>query len=203
MRGLVSWVIENWVELLAACISVTYVILTIREIIWLWLFGILSAVLYAWVYGKSGFYAGMSLQGYYAFISVYGWWHWSASGKIKNEEAENKEKLPVTRASLSMLIALIAAWMLLWFLIGYTLDHFTDSKIPYWDAFTTSGGVVATWMLARKLLEQWLFWIVIDAISIGLYLSQGLYATCILFVIYSIMAVFGYLRWKRAWLTTA
>lgn len=164
----------------------------------MWLFGILSAILYAWVYGHTGFYAGMALQGYYAAISIYGWFHWSAKKKIDQPD----KGLPVVRISKRLMIILPVVWLLLWLGIGFILSHFTDSRIPYLDAFTSAGGIVATWMLARKILEQWLFWIVIDLISIGLYVWQGLYATTILFAVYIVMAVFGYRQWKKTWKAT-
>ncbi len=199
MGGIIGWISENWIELVAAIVSVTYVILSIKQIIWLWLFGILSAILYAWVYAHSGFYAGMALQGYYAVISVYGWIHWSSkSGK---QEGGTSKELPVIRMERKLLVILIVIWLLLWQLIGWILFKFTDSTIPFWDAFTAAGGIVATWMLTRKILEQWLFWIFIDLLSIGLYIWQELYATTILFLIYTIMAVLGYRQWKKAWET--
>jgi len=198
MGIILSWISVNWIEVVAALMSFTYVILTIKEIIWLWFFGILSAILYAWVYEHSGFYAGMALQAYYAIISIYGWFHWSARSKEPDEDA----RLPVIHASRRLVIILIVLWLLLWLFIGYILSEFTNSTIPFWDAFTASGGIVATWMLARKILEQWLFWIVIDSVSIGLYLWQELYATTILFLVYIIMAIVGYRQWRKAWMTT-
>lgn len=195
MGVVLNWISVNWVEILAALVSVTYVILTIKQIIWLWLFGILSAILYAWVYGHSGFYAGMALQGYYAIISVYGWFHWSARA---NEEGANGG-IPVIRVSRRLLFILIAVWLFLWLFIGFMLNKYTDSTIPFWDAFTASGSIVATWMLARKILEQWLFWIFIDLVSIGLYVWQELYPTTVLFLVYIFMAIVGYRQWRKAW----
>jgi nicotinamide mononucleotide transporter len=94
------------------------------------------------------------------------------------------------------------AWLVLWQIIGFILWKYTDSTIPYQDAFTAAGGMVATWMLARKILEQWLFWIVIDLMSVVLYVWQGLYATTILFVVYIVMANVGYRQWKKSWKET-
>jgi nicotinamide mononucleotide transporter len=199
MSVLLSWISVNWIEVAAALVSVTYVILTIKQIIWLWLFGILSSILYAVVYEHSGFYAGMALQAYYAIISIYGWFHWSA----KSKEPSGSEGLPVIRANYRLLIIMVGLWIILWLVIGYVLDEYTNSTLPYWDALTASGGIVATWMLARKILEQWLFWIVIDTISIGLYVWQELYATSILFIVYIFMAIVGYRQWSKAWLKAA
>lgn len=194
-----NWFLDHWIEVAAAVVSLTYVILTIRQIIWLWFFGILSAILYAWVYEHSGFYAGMALQGYYAFISIYGWFHWSAGTGVTDGNAG----LPIIRLSRPMFFILTGSWLLLWLSIGFILDKYTNSTIPYWDAFTAAGGIVATWMLARKILEQWLFWMVIDAVSIGLYLWQGLYATSVLFAVYIFMAILGYRQWRKTWSTAA
>jgi nicotinamide mononucleotide transporter len=196
MGSVISWISGNWIEVAAAVVSITYVILAIRQFVWFWFFGILSAGLYAWVYGHSGFYAGMALQAYYAVISIYGWYHWSVKGK----DSPARGPLPVIRLTGRLLVRLVLAWLILWLLIGFVLDGMTDSTIPFYDAFATSGGIVATWMLARKILEQWLFWVVIDTFSIGLYLWQGLYVTTILYIVYIIMAIIGYRQWKKTWL---
>lgn len=197
MGDISNWMTEHWVEVVAAIVSITYVILAMKQIIWLWLFGLLSAILYAWVYAHSMFYAGMALQGYYAFISIYGWIHWTS--KARKKDAGGKRELPVIRLNRKTFILLVVIWILLWQVIGFILYRFTDSTIPYWDAFTAAGGIVATWMLTRKILEQWLFWIFIDLFSIGLYIWQELYATTLLFAVYIIMAIIGYRQWKTAW----
>ena len=85
--------------------------------------------------------------------------------------------------------------------IGMMLDRYTDSPVPYWDAFTTAVSFTATWMLARKILENWILWIIVDAVSMGLYLYRGLYPTLLLFAIYTTMAVIGYMKWFRAYKT--
>jgi nicotinamide mononucleotide transporter len=198
MGNVLDWMSVNWVEISAAIVSLAYVILTIKQIIWLWFFGILSAILYAWVYAHSGFYAGMTLQGYYAVISIYGWFHWSS--KAKNPDAKDAG-FPIVRAGSRLMLLVIAVWLVLWLFIGYLLLQYTNSKIPFWDAFTASGGIVATWMLTRKILEQWIFWIFIDMVSIGLYIWQGLYATTLLFLVYVVMAVLGYRQWRKSCLT--
>jgi nicotinamide mononucleotide transporter len=93
---------------------------------------------------------------------------------------------------------LLGIMLVLFFLIGYVLDHYTDSPLPYWDALTTAGSIVATWMLTRKILEHWIVWVFVDLVSMGLYLYRGLYPTAFLFLVYTIMAVVGYLEWRRS-----
>lgn len=134
----------------------------------------------------------MSLQGYYVIISIYGWYHWTL-GKYKN----STDKLPVTRIKSPTAVILLIVFIALWCLIAVLLVHFTDSDVPWGDAFTTAGSIVATWMLARKILEHWIIWVIVDAVSAGLYLSKGMYPTVILYFIYTVIAVYGFIRWKK------
>jgi nicotinamide mononucleotide transporter len=94
-------------------------------------------------------------------------------------------------------VRIILIFILLFAVISNVLKKFTDSPIPYWDAFTSSLSIVATWMLARKKFEHWFLWIVIDTISIGLYLYRELYPTTLLFIAYAVMAVVGYFEWRK------
>jgi nicotinamide mononucleotide transporter len=134
----------------------------------------------------------MSLQFYYVGISIYGWYFWRSSQKNNKTET-----VPIKRSTLKELVIFVAITGILSIIIGYGLDKYTDSPLPFWDAFTTAGSIVATWMLARKYLEQWLFWIVIDLVSLGTYIYKDLYPTVILFSVYSGMAVIGYYKWRK------
>jgi nicotinamide mononucleotide transporter len=136
----------------------------------------------------------MGLQVYYMAISIYGWIIWTR-GKPSEQETKS---LPVTRISARLGVILLSVWLALWLIIALILDRFTDSTIPVWDALTTAGGIVGTWMLARKKLENWILWIFVDSVSVGLYIWKGLYPTAILFVIYIIMALLGYREWKKS-----
>ncbi|MFO7616608.1 MAG: nicotinamide riboside transporter PnuC [Bacteroidales bacterium] len=194
LEQLSNWLSGHWVEITAALISLVYVILSVRQIRWLWLFGFLSAVLYSWIYFDAGFYAGMGLQGYYMFISIYGWILWSRGRGAGQSEVI----LKVTRVSWRTGLYLMLAWSLLLMAISLVLKYFTDSTIPFWDALTTSGGIIATWMLARKILENWVVWIFVDSVSIILYLWKGLYPTAILFAVYVVMAFIGIRAWHKS-----
>ena len=100
-----------------------------------------------------------------------------------------------------MAFSLISKWLILGVLLtpvfGYYLDSFTDSDVPYYDGATTVFSFIATWMMTRKIIQNWLLWIVVDIASAGLYLYKGLYLTALLFVLYTLMAVYGYLEWKK------
>lgn len=187
-----DWIAQHYIEILGVVLSIIYLVLSIRQNILLWPVGILSAVLYVIVFYESKFYADMGLNVYYFVISIYGWINWSgAAGK------EQKEP-PVTSVGTrrGMLLALVI--IVLFFVLGYLLVQYTDSPIPYWDALTTSGSIVATWMLTRKYLEHWIIWIFVDLISMGLYIYRGLYPTAFLFLVYTTMAVVGYREWRRS-----
>lgn len=186
-----EWLHSNYIEVLGALLSIVYLILSIRQNILLWPLGILSAILYVIVFFQSKFYADMALNAYYFFISIYGWISWSKSREPGASE------LSVSRLKPGRGVALFLIMMGLFVVTGYLLATYTDSPVPYWDALTTAGSVVATWMLARKILEHWLLWIFVDLVSLGLYINRGLYPTAVLFAVYSTMAVLGYLQWKK------
>jgi len=174
-------------------ISLIYLYFSVKQIIWLWPFGLLSALFYIWIYFSSGLYADMGLQVYYVGISIYGWYQWT------RKETRNSEKpeLIVSHIKLNTGIILLLVFLVLWLIISQLLIRFTNSEVPVMDALTTAGGIVATWMLARKILEHWILWIILDAISIGLYIYKGLFATVVLFTVYTLMAIVGYISWRK------
>ncbi len=188
---MISWTGQQYIEILGVVFSLLYLFFSIRQNILLWPMGIISALLYMVVFFHSGFYADMGLNGYYFFISIYGWILWKRGGE------RTETSLPVTRIRLRPAAILALITVAAFFGIGFVLDHFTDSTIPYWDAFTTAISFTATWMLARKILEHWILWIIVDAVSMGLYLYRGLYPTLVLFAVYTVMAVIGYMQWKK------
>jgi nicotinamide mononucleotide transporter len=185
-----EWISARAVEIAAVLFSLAYLYFSIRQQILLWPMGIISAILYMAVFYQSKFYADMGLNGYYLVVSVYGWIHWRRAGK-------EGAVLPVSRITAPTAVVLGLLTLAGFLGIGWILDRFTDSPIPYWDALTTSASFAATWMLARKILEHWIVWIFADAISIGLYLYRGLYPTLVLFAVYTTMAIIGYLEWKK------
>jgi nicotinamide mononucleotide transporter len=185
------WLAQNYVELLGALLSIVYLMLSIRQNIFLWPVGILSAALYIIVFYQTKFYADMALNGYYFVISIYGWILWS---KVSRQDQQG---MPVVRTGMVRGLVLFTIILALFLVMGYLLDHFTDSPVPYWDAFTTAGSIVATWMLAKKIIEHWILWVIIDLVSLGLYIHRGLYPTAVLFAVYTTMAIVGYVQWKK------
>ncbi len=192
MEVVFTYLQANWIELLGSVLSIIYLYLSIKQKASLWIFGFLCSALYVVVFFQSKFYADMSLQFYYLGVSVFGWISWKAG------KPENRKELPVKRTTpLSGAIILIIA-LVLYFLYYFILSEYTDSPLPKADSFTTALSIVATWMLARKMIEHWWLWIIVDSVSAGLYFYRALYPTAILFVIYTIMAIIGYLQWKKS-----
>ena len=192
MSNFLQWFTEHYIEVFGAITGLIYIYFSIRQSIWLWLTGIITSAIYIYVYFSSKFYADMSLQVYYLVISIYGWIYW-----YRGKE-NNKKNLPVRKTPFKTAVILLIITALIFFFMGYFLDIYTDSPLPYWDAFTTALSITATFMLTRKFIEQWLMWIVIDAVSAALYFYKGLYATVILFIVYTILAVVGFIQWQRA-----
>lgn len=192
MEVVFTYLQANWIELLGSALSIIYLYLSIKQKASLWIFGFLCSSLYVVVFFQSKFYADMSLQFYYLGVSVFGWISWKAGNP------ENRKELPVKRTTpLSGAIILVIA-LVLYFLYYFILSEYTDSPLPKADSFTTALSIVATWMLARKMIEHWWLWIIVDSVSAGLYFYKALYPTAILFVIYTIMAFIGYQQWKKS-----
>ena len=193
MSSFFDWAITNKIELGGTVFGLIYIWLSIRQSLHTWTAGIITSLLYCWVFFDAKFYAGMCLQVYYLVISVYGWFSWRYGGS-KNSAGE---LLRVSRTGTRLWINLFIFNVLITLLMYYVLGRFTDSPIPFWDAFTTSLSIFATWMLAQKKIEQWLIWIFVDLVSVGLYLYRGLYPTVFLFLVYAVMAVIGYCEWRK------
>ena len=188
-----EYLFQNWVEIAGAVLSVIYLYLSIREKSALWIFGFISSLLYIFVFFESKLYADMSLSFYYLGVSIFGWITWQQ----KTTQLQDT-KLHITRISgkkqllqyvLGTLIAYLAYYLI--------LQYLTDSTIPAADSVVGALSVIATWMLAKKKIENWLIWIVVDAFAAGLYFYKELYPTAILFVNYTVMAVVGYKQWKK------
>ena len=188
---IVDYIRTNWIEIVGAILSVIYLYLSIKQKISLWVFGFLSSAFYIVVFLQTKFYADMSLQFYYLAISVYGWFIWT------HAKPESGQELPATKTSRRLILQLIVSSIVIYVIYCIILTKFTDSTIPKADSLVGMLSVIGTWMLARKLIENWLVWIIADGIATGLFFYKGLYPTAILFIIYTAMAVVGYYQWKK------
>ena len=194
LESFISWFSGNYVEVLGVITGLVYLYFSVRQIIWLWPFGIISSALFILIFFNSKFYADMGLQVYYLGVSIYGWIYWSR-GAVDRDE---RSTLPVRRINRQQALVLSVTGILLLLGIVYILKQFTDSDVPWGDGFTTAGSIVATWMLARKILEHWMVWVIVDIVAAGLYFYKGLYPSFLLYLVFTIIAVVGFFQWKRS-----
>lgn len=187
---MMTYLAAHWLEVAGTLLSLVYLYFSINQKAIFWLFGLLSSLLYVVVFTQTKFYADASLQVYYVVISLYGLWNWRYGKKV-----DTKGHFPIQGVALGMWITLAAVTALIW--IGYyqLLVNFTDSEVAFVDSLTTACSITATWMLAKKMLHQWILWIFIDLVSATVYLQKGLYTTAVLFLIYTVMAYVGYRKW--------
>ena len=179
------------IELVAVVLTLAAVYLTTRQNVWCWPLGMVSVTLYALVFHQAKLYADMGLQGLYFALAIYGWWAWLRGGE---DHGELKVSLASNRArGLLGAIGLVAGIAL-----GGTLERFTDASLPFMDSLLTSFSVVAQWMQTRKLLEAWLVWLAVDVFYVGMFVYKGLYPTAGLYAVFLVLAVLGFVRWKRS-----
>ena len=178
-------------EIIAALVGALSVWLSVRQNIWSWPTAIVNVVLYAIVFYEAKLYADMGLQMIYAILSIYGWYEWLYGGAGRTE-------LRVTRtgAGLGALLTVIAA--LGSAVLGVFLRHATDAALPFMDSFLSSTSLVAQWMMTKKLLENWLVWIGVDVLYVGMFIFKGLFLTSGLYAVFLALAVKGYLDWRRS-----
>ncbi len=186
------WLTANYIELSGALLGLAYIIFSVRQNILTWPAGILSSLLYVVVFFNARFYAGMALQFYYAAMSIYGWHFW-----LRGKREEPSGQLPVTALTHRQGVTAALIALPVFTLIFLTLRNYTDSPVPFPDAFITTMGILGTWMLARKILFNWIVWIVSDLVATGIYFTRGLWPTAILYMVYLTLAVYGYITWRR------
>ena len=181
--------LKDFLEFLAVVFAVLYLILAVKQNLYCWIAWIISSCLYLLVMYEVNLYMEASLQVFYIIMGFYGWSQWSKS--------PTKEKLIVKTWSLYNHSAAIFLIFLLSFGSGLFLKQYTSAALPFLDALTSWGAIVTTYMVAKKLLENWIYWFAIDSISVYLFLSRELYLTAFLFLIYLFIIVFGYRSWNE------
>ncbi len=183
---------EQTLEVLGTLVGLIYLWLEYRASIYLWIASVIMPAIYIFVYYEAGLYADFGINIYYLGAAVYGWLVW----KYGHKSADLHE-LPITKMPKRSWLKALVVFLVAQILIAWILINFTDSDVPWWDAFTTALSIIGMWMLARKYLEQWWVWIVVDVVCVGLYIYKGLYFTSGLYALCSVIAVFGWLNWKR------
>ncbi len=174
----------------AAAFGVVSVFLSTRQNIWCWPAAILNVSLYTIVFYNGRLYGQMGLQTVYLVLSIYGWYHWLHGGAEKSE-------LHVSRATPRRLIIVGVFNVVAWIVLALLLRR-TDAALPWLDALLTTTSLVAQWMMTRKILENWLLWIAVDVVYVPTFISQRLYATALLYAAFLVLAMMGFVEWRRS-----
>ncbi|MCB0572476.1 MAG: nicotinamide mononucleotide transporter [Phaeodactylibacter sp.] len=177
-------------EFIAVVSGIIHVFLLTREKIIAWPFGILTVSLYIYIFAESKLYSDVILHVVYVVLNIFGWWNWARRGA-------GTIHVPITRLSKQEIGAwagLILVGFVAW---GYVMGANTDASYPYGDAFTTVASLIAQFLLARKKIENWLIWIIVDVVAIAIYALKGLYLTTGLYAVYLLLSTKGFLDWRR------
>ena len=185
----------QYIELLGTIVGLLYLWLEYRASIYLWVASVVMPAIYLVIYYDAGLYADFGINIYYLIIAIYGWAAWRYGFSI-GRGSEGRE-LPISHTPARRWLPLAAITSVVFAVIAWVLVNLTDSSVPYADAFTTALSAVGMWMLARKYIEQWWVWLVVDVASAALYIYKDLYFTAALYALYAVVAVFGYRKWKK------
>jgi len=196
MQSVVAEIVEYYgtlprTELTAVVLAVAYLLLAIRQNIWCWFCAAISTSIYVYLFATANLYMESLLNVFYFGMAIYGWTIWR-SGETDGDLPVSVWPLQVHVYAVSSIVCLAAA-------TGFLLAIFTDAAYPYIDSATTFAAVWATFLVARKILENWWYWLVIDVVSVFIYWARGLEATAVLFVVYVVLIPIGLVAWTRSW----
>ena len=181
----------TWLEIVAFLLAVAMVVFNIRVNPVAWPLAMASSLLYFALFWNSRLYGEANLQLLFIAVAGWGWWQWLA-GRAPDGTRLHVHSLS-TRGRWNALLALAVTWPL----IGLFLRRFTDTDVPWWDAFPTAGSIVGQWLLGRKYVENWPAWIVVNVVSVGLFAYKGLWLTVLLYALFIAMSVVGWREWRR------
>ena len=179
-----------FLEIFAVCSAILYLILAANEDVRCWYAALFSSILYMYIMYTAGLMMESFLQIFYICMAIYGWYIWSNKINVEQE-------LKIRSWKIQYHFYTITIVTLLAIITGFLLEKYTQAALPFLDAFTTWGAIITTYMVAKKIIENWIYWFVIDSISIYLFISRELYLTSLLFFIYLIIIIFGYRSWMK------
>ncbi len=180
----------TWYEGVAVASGIASVWLSWKENILVYPTGIVSVLIYVYITWQYGLYATAGVNSYYFLMSVYGWYHWTHT-------SDSSSQIPITANSKMENFLSFGILLLAYVVLVFVLTSFTNSDVPYWDSLTTATAVTAMWLMARKKIEHWLFWIVCNLSSIPLYTYKGLPFTSLQFLVFTILAIAGWVSWRE------
>ncbi|WP_316741441.1 nicotinamide riboside transporter PnuC [Pedobacter antarcticus] len=184
----------GWLEGCGVITGLICVWLAARNHLLNWPFAIISVSIYIFICFRSKLYADMGLQFYFLLMNIYGWYFWL---KKRNDGDKSMPVHQISNRDIRFSVLAVLAFTLI---AGYLLKTHTDAKLPFMDSFCTGCSLVAQWLLARRVLQNWLIWVAVDILYTGVYLSRELYATAFMYLIYIGIAWMGYIQWKKSFL---
>jgi nicotinamide mononucleotide transporter len=189
---MVEWINNNWVETTGAILAFVYLILEIKQKWPFWIVGIFSSAFYVSIFFQAGLYAEMGLNCYYILMCFYGLYCWKFATEVQGKN-KSFHHIPVKTLYILLLIFIVLFVSLL-----FVLNLFPDSQVPVPDALIAILSIIATWMVAKKIVECWYIWIFVNSFATGLYIYQKLYPTAVLFIFYSILSFVGLMEWRKS-----
>lgn len=183
----------HWLDLIGTLIGLVYVYQEYKANVWLWITGVIMPVIYMFVYWDAGLYADFGMQVYYALAAIYGLgvWKW---GKKRNQTTQ---EMPITHVKRSLLLPSLFLFLTAWGALYLILATLTNSTVPVLDSFGNALSFIGLWWLARKYLEQWWIWVVVDVELSALYVYKGIPFTAGLYALYVFIAIAGFFKWRK------
>jgi len=181
----------SWLELVAFMLAIAMVLCNIRVNVAGWPLAILSSLLYFLLFWKSRLYGDASLQLFFAAVAAWGWWQW-----LRGTDASGRA-LRVRTLGRQGRVAAVVALAFAWPAVALFLRRFTDTDVPWWDAFPTTASVLGQWLLGRKYVENWPTWVVVNVVAVALFAYKGLWLTVLLYVVFVAMSFVGWRAWRR------
>ena len=187
-----AFISEHWLDILTTVLGLIYIWLEYRASIALWFVGIIMPALDTWLYWSHGLYGDAGMAVYYTLAAVYGFYVWQFKKTRKL-----KQSLPIIHLPRRQYLPALLFFLIAWGAIYYVLVNWTNSTVPLLDSFTNALSFVGLWALARKYLEQWLFWVVVDVVCCYLYIQKDIPFKALLYGLYVVIAIAGYYKWKQ------
>ena len=186
---------SGW-EYVGVVFGLLYLILAMKQNIWCWAAAFVSTLVYTLLFWQGALLMESALNLYYLAMAIFGWWQWRGQSVNVNQDLNKQPTKTITSWSLNRHLSIIVVTSVISLISGYVLDNFSHAQMAYLDSFTTCFAVVTTYLVTQKVLENWLYWVVIDLASIYLYIEMQYLPTAALFVLYTVLAVQGYRIWR-------
>ena len=185
-----EFIAKHWLDIVTTVLGLAYILLEYRASVWMWLVGFMMQALGIVLYYQKGLYADCGMEFYYLAMTVYGYWKWVRG-------SSDKKELSIRHFPKKLILPWLGIIAVVWFAIYLILANYTNSNVPIADSFTTALSIIGIWALAHKYLEQWFIWIAVDIVTCGLYFFKEIPFKASLYALYVVIAVFGYIKWKK------